>query len=385
MTLKGYRVRRVNKEKILINIINGEETGRALKKMIQNPVEVKLLSESESGKYILTEYGASYVVFEKSPDDSVDNKPFCRYAGSTSVGSEEEDCFADEVIWNERGGCVRILFRDMFEYNHRASETVVFDGYAYEFSERKFRTKNNDVRFLERKRLVRSYLGKNVEILMDRPLGYVHRKEKYVLEYPVNYGYLPGVIGGDGEELDVYLLGVDKPVNKYTAKVIGIVHRENDAEDKLVAAPEGTSFTKEEIAEQIEFQEKYYDSFVETEECFFECSLRDCFVDRRLPAELEHCLLNKLLCHCEYEKFRFPSWKEFDSLDEFKPYRDKPDEYCALESHRPDFVCSPRTLFLALWRRYLRINPQIPCEIKLSLRFYFSKGSLMMKVEGIEK
>ena len=70
------------------------------------------------------------------------------------------------------------------------------------------------------------------------------------------------MLGGDGEELDVYLLGVDTPVKEYTARIIGIVHRRNDVEDKLVAAPEGMSFTVEEIAEEVRFQEQYYDSEV---------------------------------------------------------------------------------------------------------------------------
>ena len=373
------------KEKILINIGNEDETAFDLKKLIHNPVEVELWSESKSRNHILVICGASYVVFEKSPDDDVHNTPTCRYVGSTHMGPEEDDCIADDILWKEHGGCVVILMRDRYEFCSRPSVCVVFDESAYEFSERKFRTKNDDSKFLKRKKLVRSYLEKTVDILIDRPLGYVHEKEKYTLIYPVNYGFIPGVIGGDDEELDVYLLGVDEPVSKYTAKIIGIVHRENDTEDKLVAAPDGMLFTKEEIAKQVDFQEKYYDSFIETADSFFECSLKDCFVDRKLPAELEHYLLNKLLCHCEYENFRFPSWKEYDSFDEFKPYRDKPDDYYDMTSHRPDFICSPRTLFLALWRRYLRINHKIPDDIKINLRFYFSKGNLMMKLESIEE
>lgn len=372
-------------KKIVVNIANKEETEFALKKSIENPVEVELWSESESGRHILAVFGASYVVFEKSPDDDVRKTPACRYVGKTAIGNEEDDCIVDDILWKEHGGCVVILMRDRYEFCHRPGVRVVFDDYAYEFSERKFKTQNDNPKFLKRKKLVRSFLGKTVEILMDRPLGYVHEKEKYTLTYPINYGFIPGVIGGDGEELDVYLLGVDEPVRKYTAKIIGIVHRENDTEDKLVAAPEEMVFTKEEIAERVNFQEKYYDSFIETEDSFFECSLRDCFVDRKLPAELEHYLLNKLLCHCEYEKFRFPSWKEFDNLDEFKPYRDKPDDYYDITSHRPDFICSPRTLFLALWRRYLRMNPKLSNDLKINLRFYFSKGNLMMKVESIKE
>lgn len=108
----------------------------------------------------------------------------------------------------------------------------------------------------ERKALVKSYLGKTVDIKIDRPIGYVHKS----LTYPINYGYIPGVIGGDGEELDVYLLGVDAPVKEYTARIIGIVHRHNDVEDKLVAAPVGLNFTVEEIMEAVRFQEQYYDT-----------------------------------------------------------------------------------------------------------------------------
>lgn len=88
------------------------------------------------------------------------------------------------------------------------------------------------------KELVHSYLGKKVRIDIDRPIGYVHRKETYSLIYPINYGFIPGVLGGDGEELDVYLLGFDTPQKEYTGNIIGIVHRQNDVEDKLVMAPE---------------------------------------------------------------------------------------------------------------------------------------------------
>lgn len=40
---------------------------------------------------------------------------------------------------------------------------------------------------------------------MDRPLGTKHPKHGW--EYPVNYGYIPGTVSGDGEELDAYILG----------------------------------------------------------------------------------------------------------------------------------------------------------------------------------
>lgn len=117
----------------------------------------------------------------------------------------------------------------------------------------------------EREALVRGYLGKIVTIGIDRPIGYVHHKEgtDRVLVYPINYGYIPDVFGGDGEELDVYLYGVDTPVMEYRGRIVGIAFREDDVEDKLIMASDGMIPTAEEIAEAIHFQEKYYHTRVE--------------------------------------------------------------------------------------------------------------------------
>lgn len=129
--------------------------------------------------------------------------------------------------------------------------------------EKYLKGKHDFIVYTLRKALVKSYLGKTVDIIIDRPIGYVHKKENYSLTYPINYGYIPGVIGGDGEELDVYLLGVNEPVTEYKAQIIGIAHRENDVEDKLVAAPSSLNFTKKEIERAIHFQEQYYKTHIE--------------------------------------------------------------------------------------------------------------------------
>ena len=117
-----------------------------------------------------------------------------------------------------------------------------------------------------RKALVDFYLGEDVHIVIDRPLGYVHRNGDATLTYPINYGYLPEVIGGDGEALDVYLLGVDTPVEAYDARVIAVAHREDDVEDKLIAAPAGMHFSAREIADAVRFQEQYFRTVIETED-----------------------------------------------------------------------------------------------------------------------
>ena len=131
--------------------------------------------------------------------------------------------------------------------------------------EKYLKGKRDFIIYTLRKALVNSYLGKTVTILIDRPVGSVHPKHDDII-YPINYGFIPGVLGGDGEELDVYLLGVDIPLSEFTGKIIGIVHRHNDIEDKLVMAPEETSFTAEEISGAVRFQEQVYDSEIEAME-----------------------------------------------------------------------------------------------------------------------
>lgn len=114
----------------------------------------------------------------------------------------------------------------------------------------------------DRKEQVSKYLGTQVTIEIDRPIGTPHPKHNEIL-YPINYGFIPGVLGGDQEELDVYLLGVEEIVNTYEVEIIAIVHRYNDVEDKLVGAPVGMVFTKEEIESMINFQEQFYHTHLE--------------------------------------------------------------------------------------------------------------------------
>ena len=116
----------------------------------------------------------------------------------------------------------------------------------------------------QRRELVRAYLGKTVEVIIDRPIGYIHHVKGITLHYTVNYGYLPGVLGGDGEEQDVYVLGVSEPLERFTGRIIGAIRRADDFEDKLVAAPAGMVFTQAEIAEAVHFVEKYFDSTVDS-------------------------------------------------------------------------------------------------------------------------
>ena len=100
-------------------------------------------------------------------------------------------------------------------------------------------------------------LGKIVTVTVDRPLGSYHPKHKDIY-YRLNYGYIPGIFAADGEEQDAYILGVNEPVKEFTGKVVAIIHRFDDVEEKWVVAPEGASFTRDEIAKLVAFQEQYF-------------------------------------------------------------------------------------------------------------------------------
>jgi len=104
-----------------------------------------------------------------------------------------------------------------------------------------------------------SNIGNIVTVTVDRPLGSYHPVHKK-LYYPVNYGYVKGILAPDGEEQDAYIIGVDVPVKVYTGKVVAVIHRKDDIEDKWVVCPMDRTFTREEIMEQVKFQEQYFET-----------------------------------------------------------------------------------------------------------------------------
>ena len=104
----------------------------------------------------------------------------------------------------------------------------------------------------------KSYLNKIVTVKMDRPLGVKHPNHGFV--YPVNYGYIPNTVSGDGEELDAYVLGEHKPLDTFTGRVVAIIHRTNDNDDKLVVMADGRNYSDDQIRALTEFQEQYFES-----------------------------------------------------------------------------------------------------------------------------
>jgi len=104
----------------------------------------------------------------------------------------------------------------------------------------------------------KSFLGKMVEVKMDRPLGSIDPKYGFV--YSLNYGFIPGTMSEDGEELDAYVVGIFKPKETFTGKCIAIIHRTSDNDDKLVIAPEGKDYSDEQIRALTEFLEQWFES-----------------------------------------------------------------------------------------------------------------------------
>ena len=106
----------------------------------------------------------------------------------------------------------------------------------------------------------KEYLGKIVTVKMDRPLGSIHPKHGFV--YPVNYGYIPNTVSGDGEELDAYVLGEHNPLDEFTGRVIAIIHRHDDIGEKWVVAPDTMRISADEIMQRVSFQEQFFQSEV---------------------------------------------------------------------------------------------------------------------------
>ena len=95
-------------------------------------------------------------------------------------------------------------------------------------------------------------IGKIVKVIIDRPLGSYHPTYKNIY-YSSNYGYIPEIMADDGEEQDAYILGIDVPLTEFTGKVVAVINRKNDNENKWVIVHENLIISKEEILEAVHF------------------------------------------------------------------------------------------------------------------------------------
>ncbi len=106
----------------------------------------------------------------------------------------------------------------------------------------------------------KDFLNKIVTVKMDRPLGSLHPKHGFV--YEVNYGYIENTMSGDGEELDAYVLGEHKPLETFTGRVVAVLQRTNDNDDKLIVMKDGKNYTDEQIEALVEFQERFFEHII---------------------------------------------------------------------------------------------------------------------------
>lgn len=99
-----------------------------------------------------------------------------------------------------------------------------------------------------------AYLGRHVTVTIDRPYGSRHPVHGF--RYDANYGFVPGTLAPDGEELDAYLLGPAQALERGEGICVAVIHRRNDDDDKLVVVPEGYDLTDDQILTAVAFQER---------------------------------------------------------------------------------------------------------------------------------
>lgn len=102
-----------------------------------------------------------------------------------------------------------------------------------------------------------SIIGKTVTVAVGRPLESRHPQHENIV-YPLNYGFVQCVAAGDGEDQDAYILGIDIPVSVFISKVIAVIQRSADAEDKRGVAPENLISKEQGIADRVFFQERCF-------------------------------------------------------------------------------------------------------------------------------
>ena len=88
----------------------------------------------------------------------------------------------------------------------------------------------------------------------------------------LNYYEYGENIFADGEEQDIYILGIDRPIKRMVGRVEAVIKRNDDTENKWIVVPydkinaavmfgknADLKFSKEEIYDAVRFQEQYFD------------------------------------------------------------------------------------------------------------------------------
>ena len=241
-----------------VNVVSKECTGQHYKGMSAEEI-MKLMQAETDGLTIITQ-GGGEMLYGRKGQEIKRMKPFPVEVKST-LGAG--DTF--------KAGCVYGLIMKM-----KDDELVRFASASSGIAISRFPLPLNPPKWHEVELLLQSsvegaenldysdVIGRVVSGKIDRPLNTRHPRHPDMI-YPINYGYVDGVIAGDGAEQDIYLFDCDQPVETYTGKVIAVYHRTNDVEDKWIVVPEMSKYatnpsalSDEEILKRIEFQEKYF-------------------------------------------------------------------------------------------------------------------------------
>ncbi len=241
-----------------VNVVSKECTGQHYKGMAAEEIMKLMMAESEA-LTIITQ-GGGEMLYGRKGGEIKKMKPFPVEVKST-LGAG--DTF--------KAGCIYGLIMEM-----KDDELVRFASACSGIAISRFPLPLNPPKWHEVQLLLQSsfegaarldfsdVIGRRVSGKIDRPLGSRHPRHPDMI-YPINYGYVEGVIAGDGAEQDIYLFDSDQPVDYYTGIVIAVYHRTNDVEDKWIVVPENSRYaanpsalSDEEILKRIEFQEKYF-------------------------------------------------------------------------------------------------------------------------------
>lgn len=103
----------------------------------------------------------------------------------------------------------------------------------------------------------RSFLGKSVTVIVDRPYGSLDQRSDGEMTCSCGYVQQP-VTMEDCDDIEARIVGVYEPRETFTGTVIGIIYHQEDSNLHLIVAPPTWTINKEEIITQIGMVEQYY-------------------------------------------------------------------------------------------------------------------------------
>ncbi|MEM7167671.1 MAG: GNAT family N-acetyltransferase [Planctomycetota bacterium] len=161
------------------------------------------------------------------------------------------------------------------------------------------------------------FIGEDVAVTIDRPLGSKHPRGDLI--YPVNYGFIPGTLAGDGEPIDAYVLGVATPRQQFDGTCIAVLVRAEEDDPKLVAVPRGVQVSDAAILAATHFQEQFFETTVVRQPRAQGTPLRH--ESAAVAAEIQHVM------HAAYS-----IEAELLGVDDFPPLRRSAAEIAVSES-----------------------------------------------------